>query len=238
MDEIWNPWHGCKKYSEGCQNCYVYRRDGSVGRDASLVEKTSMFDLPIKHRRGGGYKIEGGQHLFCCMTSDFFVAQADSWRPEIWRMIALRRDVKFTIITKRIERFYECIPPDWGEGYDNVRIIVTMENQKRADIRLPILLDAPIKNKGIACEPLLERIDFGDLLDGRISSLVAGGESGPLARPCDYEWILHLRDQCSKNGVSFWFKQTGANFVKDGKLYHIPRKLQHSQARKAGINIT
>lgn len=237
MNEIWNPWHGCKKYSEGCKNCYVYRRDESVGRDASLVQKTSMFDLPVRHRRGQGYTIESGRHLFCCMTSDFFIDEADKWRNDIWRMMELRRDLRFSIITKRIERFYDCIPDDWGEGYDNVRIIATMENQKRADIRLPILLNAPIKHKGIACEPLLGPIIFNPPLDNRIEILVAGGESGNQARPCNYEWILSLREQCMQQGISFWFKQTGAVFVKDGKTYRIPRKLQHAQARKAGINL-
>ena len=43
MHDIWNPWHGCKKYSEGCLNCYVYRRDASVGRDASIVARTTAF---------------------------------------------------------------------------------------------------------------------------------------------------------------------------------------------------
>ncbi len=237
MNEIWNPWHGCTRYSEGCKNCYVYRRDDSVGRDASVVHKTSMFDLAVRHGRSG-YKIESGQHLFCCMTSDFFIDKADAWRPEIWRMMALRRDLGFTIITKRIERFLDCIPADWGDGYDNVRIISTMENQRCADIRLPILLEAPIKHKGIACEPLLGPIDFHGRLDNRIESLVAGGESGNSARPCDYRWILSLRDQCIEKNISFWFKQTGANFIKDGKCYSVPRRLQHSQARKANINFT
>ena len=48
---IWNPWHGCRKISAGCLNCYVYRRDESVGRDASAVVKTADFDLPVRRDR-------------------------------------------------------------------------------------------------------------------------------------------------------------------------------------------
>ena len=63
-----------------------------------------------------------------------------------------------------------------------------------------------------------------------------GGESGYEARPCHFDWVMEIRSLCVENNVSFWFKQTGAKFVKDGRMYHIKRQLQHSQARKAGIN--
>ena len=83
-------------------------------------------------------------------------------------MIKQRRDVTFFIITKRIHRFAECIPDDWGDGYDNVHICCTCENQKAADFRLPIFLEAPIKQKSIICEPLLEQIDLSRYLDKSI----------------------------------------------------------------------
>ena len=233
--DIWNPWHGCKKYSEGCKNCYVYRRDGSVGRDASEVVKNADFDLPVKMGRGG-YKIRPGTRLFTCMTSDFFIEQADGWRPEVWKMIKLRRDVDFFIITKRIVRFYDCIPDDWGEGYPNVTICCTIENQKQCDIRLPMFMSLPIAKKHIACEPLLSPIDMRAYLDSSITRVV-GGESGPNARVCCYDWVLDLREQCKSKKVGFYFKQTGANFFKDGKTYKIPRKFQHIQARKANIDL-
>ena len=69
----WNPWHGCRKYSEGCLNCYVYRRDASVGRDASIVARTKDFDLPLRRRRDGGFAIPPGAHVYACLTSDFFL---------------------------------------------------------------------------------------------------------------------------------------------------------------------
>lgn len=66
--------------------------------------------------------------------------------------------------------------------------------------------------------------------------MVVGGESGNEARPCNFDWVMDLRKVSEENNVSFWFKQTGAKFIKDGRLYHIKRQFQHSQARKAGIN--
>ncbi len=234
--EIWNPWHGCVRFSEGCKNCYVYRRDDSIGKDASKVYKTQSFDLPVRKNKNGEYKLPSGSSVYACMTSDFFLDLADEWRGEAWSMIKQRSDVDFTIITKRIERFYDCIPDDWGDGYDNVAIVCTIENQKRCDLRFPIFLHAPIKHKFIACEPLLTPINMEKYLCGDILQVLAGGESGTNARVCDYEWVLDIRRQCMSKGVRFYFKQTGARFKKDGRLYIIKRQFQHSQARKAGIN--
>ena len=130
-------------------------------------------------------------------------------------------------------------PDDWGDGYDNVTICCTVENQACADYRLPIYRRAPIKHKIIICEPLLERIDLSTYAVGEwIEQIVAGGESGYEARPCDFEWVMDLRRICVENKVDFWFKQTGSKFVKDGKTYNVKRQFQHSQARKAGINIS
>ena len=73
-------------------------------------------------------------------------------------------------------------------------------------------------------------------IDTWIEQVVAGGESGYESRPCDFDWVMDLRDVCAEHNVAFWFKQTGSKFIKDGKLYPIQRRLQHAQARKAGIN--
>lgn len=233
---VWNPWHGCIKYSEGCQNCYVYRRDASIGKDASLVVKNAGFDLPIRKKRDGSFKIPDGSTVYACMTSDFFLEQADAWRPDVWDMIRRRAGVRFLIITKRIARFEACIPPDWGTGYPNVEVCCTVESQKQCDIRLPIFSRLPIRAKSIICSPLLTDIDMRGYLNRGVSRVVAGGESGSNARICKYDWVLHLRAQCIACNVPFFFQQTGARFVKDGRLYRIPRRLQHAQARRAGIN--
>ncbi len=234
---MWNLWHGCHKVSEGCRHCYVYRGDARREVDSTQVVQTKSFDLPIRRKRNGDYKIPSGTLVYTCFTSDFFVKEADQWRQEAWAMMRQREDLEFLMITKRIDRLQECMPKDWGEGYPNVTICCTVENQACADYRLPIYQSAPIKHKVIICEPLLGAIDLSRHQIGEwIEQVVAGGESGVDARECRYEWVLDLRKICVENNVSFWFKQTGARFVKEGKLYRIPRSLQHAQARKAGIN--
>ena len=235
---IWNPWHGCRKLSPGCANCYVYRRDESIGKDASVVSKTGEFNLPLKKNRRGEYKLTPWDGtVFTCMTSDFFLDEADEWRQECWDMIRERSDLSFHIITKRIDRFEKCIPDDWGSGWDHVTICSTCENQDRTDYRMPIFLELPIKHRSVICEPMLGRIDMERYLDsGLIEHVVCGGESGPKARPCDLEWIMSMREQCIRYNVPFTFKQTGAVFIKNGKTYHIERKYQMDQARKSGLS--
>lgn len=235
---IWNPWHGCHKISPGCANCYVYRRDESIGKDASIVTKTGDYNLPLKKNRQGQYKLAADDGVvFTCMTSDFFLADADEWRQGCWDMIRERHDLKFHIITKRIDRFAQCIPHDWGDGWDHVTICVTCENQDRTDSRLPILLDIPIKHREVICEPMLGEINMEKYLrTGLIEHVTCGGESGNDARPCDFWWIQEVRRECIRCGVPFTFKQTGAVFVKDGKIYHLDRKLQMPQAKKSGYS--
>lgn len=234
---MWNLWHGCHKLSEGCRHCYVYRGDVKRGVDSSIVVRTKSFDSPVRTKRNGDFKIAPGTLVYTCFTSDFFVEDADAWRAEAWEMIHRRNDLHFLMITKRISRVAECLPPDWKEGCDNVTICCTVENQLCADCRLPVYRTVPIKHKIIICEPLLEEIDLSSYRIGEwIEQVVAGGESGYGARPCNFDWIMKLRETCVKNNVSFWFKQTGSKFIKDGKSYDIRRQFQHSQARKAGIN--
>lgn len=236
---IWNLWHGCHKISAGCLNCYVYRTDKKHDKnDSFIVKKNAAFDLPIQKRRDGSFKLlpDEKEPVFTCMTSDFFVDDADEWRKDAWAMIKRRSDLHFFIITKRIHRFEKTKPDDWGEGYPNVSICCTTENQEMADFRLPIFNSLPIKHKFIACEPMLTDMNILKYLDG-IESVTVGGESGLEARICRYQWILNVREQCRQAGCGFWFKQTGARFEKDGRLYNIPRQIQHSQARKANINI-
>jgi len=236
--KTWNLWRGCRKISAGCQHCYVYRADAKHNVDSTIVRKTKSFDLPIQKKRNGEYKIPTGTLVYTCFTSDFFVEDADPWRTEAWEMIRLRSDLNFLMITKRIDRLQKTLPNDWGDGYEHVTICCTIENQELADYRIPIYKATPIKHKILICEPLLERIDLRPYDIGSwVEQVVAGGESGYATRPCHYDWIMEIRDVCIENSISFWFKQTGTKFVKDERLYHINRRFQHSQARKAGINI-
>ncbi|NCB50933.1 MAG: DUF5131 family protein [Clostridia bacterium] len=236
MATNWNPWHGCHKLSEGCLNCYVYRMDERHERDASEVKLTGDYLLPLRKKRDGGFKCPEGDFVWTCFTSDFLLEDADEWRPEAWEAMRQRADCTFFFITKRILRLTDCLPPDWGDGWENVHICCTCENQVRTDQRLPVFRDAPIKYKSIACEPLLGHVDLSPYLGNWVEQVAVGGESGSEARVCNYDWVTDIRRQCVEAGVAFRFRQTGARLMKDGKTYKIARKYQHSQAKKAGID--
>ena len=235
MAKVWNLWHGCHKLSEGCLNCYVYRRDAKYNKDSNQITKNKAFNLPIQKNKGGEYKVKSGELIYTSFTSDFLLEDADEWRGEAWDIIRMRDDCKFLFLTKRIDRLIYNLPDDWGEGWDHVIIGCTCENQTRADERLPIFLNLPIKHRIIICEPILERIDLRKYLSKSIEEVCVGGESGEEARICEYEWILDIRNQCIDKNVSFYFKQTGAKFVMGNRLYQIKRKFQHQQAKKANI---
>ena len=236
---IWNPWHGCHKISAGCRHCYVFREDAAYGTliPTNEIRKTSTFDLPLRKDRKKNLKYPSGTEFALCFTSDFLIEEADEWRDDIWDIIRQRQDCSFYFFTKRIDRLKDCLPPDWGDGYDHVAIGCTVENQDRADHRLPLFLSLPIKHRLVIVAPMIGQIDIKKYLDhSLIESVSAGGESGKYARPLDFNWILNLREQCFESKIPFNFHQTGSYILKDGKKYHIPRPLQHSQARKAGVD--
>ena len=235
---IWNPWHGCHKISEGCDHCYMYFLDGKRGVDTSIVTKTANFNLPVQRDRKGNFKLKSGMQIYVCLSTDFFVKEADAWRPEIWKMIRRRSDIAFKILTKRAHRIKECIPDDWGEGYPNVMLSVTCENQRRADERLPILLSIPARHKGFMAAPFIGEIDAAKYLaTGQIEEVLCGGENYDGARVCRYEWVESLAKQCIENEVTFNFIETGTAFEKDGKTYRIPSKrIQSIQAFKSGLS--
>lgn len=235
---IWNPWHGCKKVSEGCQHCYMYFLDSRRGIDTSRVFLTDKFDLPVQRRRDGSYRLPSGMDLYVGLSTDFFVEEADPWRDKAWSFIRQRSDISFRLLTKRAERIASCLPADWGDGYDNVLLQVTTENQRRADQRLPLLAAIPAKHRGFMCAPLLGPIDVDRYLaDGSFEVVLCGGENYDGARPCDYQWVKQLSDQCRRHNVTFNFIETGTIFVKDGRRYHIPNKRQQSlQAFKSGLS--
>lgn len=233
---VWNPWKGCHKKSEGCKNCYIHRANARKGIDTDIIYKTEEFFKPIEKDSRGNYKIKSGQTVFLCFNSDFLIEEADEWRNEAWKIIGIRNDLNFMFITKRIERFLIGLPDDFIYGYDNVTICITVENQLRANERIPIFKELPIKHKLIVIQPMLEKIDISDYLDNTIDCVVVGGESGSDVRPLYYEWVLDVREQCIKKNVDFDFRQTGSIFIKDGITYKIRKQYLCSQARKANIN--
>ncbi len=238
MHDIWNPWHGCVKKSEGCANCYMFFLDRQRGASGERIYKVkNNFDYPLQKNKNGAYKVKSGEQIRVCMTSDFFLEEADSWRPEAWRIMKARPDVVFFLLTKRPERVADHLPPDWGDGWENVFFNVTCENQRRADERIPLLFELPFKHKGIMAAPFIGPVSIRQYLEaGIIEQVVAGGENYDGSRPLDYEWVRQLYDECAAANTTFCFMETGTYFIKDGKTYHIPDKGRQSQlAYRSGL---
>lgn len=231
---VWNPWRGCRKCSDGCLHCYIHKGDAKRKMDTNLIVQTKDFYKPIEKLKNGSYKMKAGM-VFLCFSSDFLIEDADEWRGECWAMMKERQDCTFLFLTKRIERFMECIPEDWGNGYQNVVVCCTVENQKSADRKLAVFQSLPIRHKCITAQPLLEAIDLEGYLED-IELVVVGGESDYYARPLDYDWVLDIREQCIRKKVDFEFRQCGTHFIKDGRQYKLKTKDLCSQARKADIN--
>lgn len=149
----------------------MYFLDQMRAQDGLLIHLTNNMKKPLAKNRKGEYKIKSGELIRVCMTSDFFLEEADAWRTQVWDIMRIRSDIKFFLLTKRPERILSCLPSDWGDWWENIIINVTAENQKRADERIPILLDLPFilldlsfKHKGIMCAPLLSEIHIEQYL--------------------------------------------------------------------------
>ena len=234
---IWDPWRGCHRYSEGCRFCYIHKGDSKRNVDTNKIVKTDKFYYPIEKKKNGEYKMTPGSLTYLCFRGDFLIEEADEWRKECWKMIKERSDCTFLFLTKRIERLPDVLPDDWNDGYDNVIIGVSIENQEAANKRLPIFLKTPIKHRNIICQPLIEKIDIQPYLKG-VEYVTVGGESDKNARVLKYDWVLDIREQCIKEKVTFQFRQCGTNFEKDGILYTIQTRFLCQQARKANIDIS
>lgn len=237
----WNPWYGCHKCTIGCDNCYSYNRDLYFGKNPDNIEISKKnFKLPIEKDIYREFKIPKDSYIKVCENSDFFIEEANEWRIEAWKMIKERDDCIFIIETKRPENIYDSLPYDWGKGYKNVIIRLSIENQKELDLKLPKLLDLNIENIELLLSPLLNNISLEKYLSNdKIKKVIVCGDSHPYkARICDYDWIKDIHDQCSYFEKDFIFMKTGSNFKKDKKIYFIDKNNEESQAIKSNLNIS
>lgn len=194
---------GCAKVSPGCRACYMFAEQKSYGMDPADVRRSkTKFNEPLKWKQP--------RRVFTCSWSDFFIEQADAWRPEAWEIIR-KTPHTYIILTKRIERVPECLPPDWGAGYPNVWLCVSVESQHFL-WRIAQLAEIPAPVHGVSFEPLLGPIDASRYLH-LIDWAILGGESGPGARACHVSWIRQLMAQCRSRDVAVFCKQLGANVM-------------------------
>jgi protein gp37 len=202
---LWDPWFGCFKISEACQNCYIN----------NLNSFLDIFYYPDERKLKKEQVVVVGTH------TDFFLEEADHLRHFAWNVIRNNPNIIFEIYTKRVDRIMSCIPEDWGEGWENVVFCVTAENQKRADERIPILVDeVKCKHKWINCAPLLEEINISDYLStGKIESVTTSGERriNGNVRPTKFEWFKSLSQQCKQYNVHFEIMFLGNMFIQDNR---------------------
>jgi protein gp37 len=203
--KTWNPWRGCTRVSAGCARCYMFARlEQLKTMDPATVTRTTTWADPIRWQRQAAR--DGSRPLvFACSWSDFFHADADGWRDEAWRTIRACPNLTFQIPTKRAERIAGHLPADWGTGYPNVWVGVSVEDNAHVG-RVDVLRAIPAAVRFISAEPLLGPLPDLDLTG--IAWLIVGGESGTHFRPMDLDWARDLRDRAAADGCAFFFKQS------------------------------
>lgn len=224
----WNPVTGCTKVSTGCRNCYAERMAARL-KAMGAAKYAQGFKLTIhEDQLSTPFGWRKPRMVFVNSMSDLFHKHV----PEefIRKVFSTMRDcphLTFQVLTKRASRLTQMSPRlEWT---DNIWMGVSVEDRRRIS-RIDSLLSTQAKVKFLSLEPLLGHLG-GLPLEG-IDWVIAGGESGPNARPVKEEWVLDIRDQCLAAGVPFFFKQWGGKNKKrsgrhlDGRLYdEMPRKL-------------
>jgi protein gp37 len=199
------------------------------GQDPSVVVRTQTWGQPLKWERAAA-AAGRTERVFTCSWSDWFHVDADPWRAEAWAVIRRCPHLHFQILTKRHERIVANLPADWGEGYPNVWLGVSIEND-RFTHRADALRGIPAAVRFISAEPVLGPMPSLDLRG--IDWLIVGGESGPGWRPMDHAWVRELRRKARAAGTAFFFKQSAAprtemGITLDGKIvreYPTPRRV-------------
>lgn len=245
--KTYNCWHGCKKVSLGCQNCYMFRDKKRYGQDPEKVirSRPATFNRPLHWKEPA--------MVFVCSWSDFFIEDADEWRDEAWDIIRKTPHLTYQILTKRPENIQGRLPADWP--LKNVWLGVTAENQEMADKRIPLLLEIDAYVHFVSMEPLIGPVDLQNLVIGKshyfdslfcdvdpedddpykgrsITWVIVGGESGPNARPMRKKWANDIKNQCKDNDVPFFMKQMSGKTKKERE--DIPEYLMLRQFPKCG----
>ena len=220
-DATWQPITGCSLVDEGCRNCYAARlaatrlkhhpsRTGLARLNADGVAKfTGEVRLneqwlyqPLRWKRP--------RKIFVCAHGDLFHENVPTrWIDRVFNIMAECPQHTFQVLTKRpaVAAHYLCAQRCEDVGLPNVWIGTSISDQKSADERLPILCEIPAAIRFVSAEPLLGPVNLAGY---SIDWVIAGGESGPHARPAHPDWFRGLRDQCLETGTAFLVKQLGA----------------------------
>lgn len=235
-DHTWNLAWGCTKISPGCTHCYADTLSSRYGHDV-WGPKAPRRTFGDKHWReplkwNAKAQAEGGVHrVFCSSMCDNFEDHATiaAEREKLWPLVRSTPHLHWQLLTKRADRIADNLPADWGHGYANVWLGVSIENNDYA-WRADCLRQIPAAVRFVSYEPALGPLDKLDLTG--IDWLIVGGESGPGYRPMDLQWGRDMRDRCRGSGVAFFWKQSSAYRTEMGttldgetiKEYPTPRR--------------
>lgn len=218
-DYTFNPWIGCAKVSPGCKNCYAEamtkRRTnwGVIWGVNGTRKKTSLANWrkPLAWNREAKASGRRGR-VFCSSLADVFEDRPDlaPMRSGLFSLIKVTPDLDWLLLTKRPENIEKMLPPDWHDGWPNVWLGASAEDQIRYDERIDTLLKTKAKVHFISAEPLLGEIRIRHSPKDGLNWIIVGGESGPNFRRMDLRWAKKLRDDARKRGVIFFFKQHSA----------------------------
>lgn len=237
-NKTWNPVRGCSRVSEGCRNCYAERqaaRFRDVGQPFHTFVRTQSNGEPqwtgkvelVENHIADPLHWKAPKRIFVNSMSDLFhEALGFEKIDKIFAVMACAPQHTFQILTKRATRMMEyltltqrCAIPG-GHSFaeklplPNVWLGVSVEDQKAADERIPMLLQTPAALRFVSYEPALGPVNFlspdWTIIQGNIWWIIVGGESGPHARPFDVQWARDTVAQCKAAGVSCFVKQLGA----------------------------
>jgi protein gp37 len=241
-DSTKNFWIGCTKVGPGCDNCYAEAGDkryhGGVHWGAGaerLLTSDKNWDEPYRWNR----KAEQSgvrRKVFCASQSDVFDNETPSaWHDRMWKVIKETPFLDWQLVTKRVGNIAKMLPADWGTGYPNVWLIITVVNQDEVDRDVPKLLKIPAVVRGLSMEPQLGAVVIPDAwLDGSYTNgatidwIISGGESMPnapeSARPYHLEWAEYAIALARRHGKAAFFKQTGHNAWWHGERFVVNKK--------------
>ncbi len=164
------------------------------------------------------------RRVFCASMADVFDLEAPAGQRErLWALIRATPWLDWQLLTKRPENIAAMLPPDWSDGYPNVWMGCTAENQEYLDKRLPHLAAVPARVHFLSCEPLLSDLDLGPAFRAGITWVIVGGESGGNRRIVDLAWIHSIAAQCAFEACALFVKQDSA--LRSGAQGRIPDAL-------------
>jgi protein gp37 len=258
-DEVWNPVTGCTPVSEGCRNCYARRMAKRLAGRYGYPVAPNEFEVTVHpEKMNEPFKWKKPQKIFVCSMGDVFHPWVTQFLvTQIFAVAALARKHTFMVLTKRPQRMLNILKYDkffmnvlgWVDEIcadnvidagdipwplPNVWLGVSVEDQKVAHERIPLLLETPAAVRFVSCEPLLGPVDLRPWLDVRCADcysgaedipphdhelqsrkldwVIVGGETGPGARWMRPDWVRGIRDKCLAAGVPFFYKGWGEYF--------------------------